>query len=181
MRSGVLVVALIAGCSFQVDAGPGQAGGGPDAFGSDGFDAAVDASPQDFHLRIEVLVDGSSFLFVKGTTLHWQHFVYAAPGRWQGVIEPTLLDGTPWFPTWPDQPTTENRDCNGCLSSTYELPIGVPRVPSTTTITEVQVRRSQRIVQAPAAANDYTLIAEITDQGVGNGAQYIVELDVKVD
>ena len=112
--------------------------------------------------------------------MHWQHYVFAAPGRWQSVIEPTRLNGTAWFPTWADIPTIENRDCNGCLSSTHDLPISVPRAASTTTLTEVQVRRAQRIVQAPAAGNDYTLIVEITDQGVGNGAQYIVDVDVDV-
>ena len=44
----------------------------------------------------------------------------------------------------------------------------MPRVPSTTTLTEVQVRRAQGIVQMPSAANDYELIVLITPYVVRN-------------
>lgn len=178
----VAIAWLLGACAFDPP-GPGAAPG------PDGDTPSSDASPIDgavsdgtapasFHLRIEVLVDGWSYLKVKGSTLHWEHHVYAAPGRWQDVIQPTKLNGVDWFPTWPDVPTVENRDCGGCVSSLTELPISVPRVPSTTTINEVQVRRAQDLIQAPAAANDYELIVRITDFGQGGGANYIVEVDV---
>lgn len=175
---------LVGACSFDpptsaADDGP-DADGGPSSDGAVGSDSAPTdgAPPATFTLRVEVLVDGWSYLKVKGSTLHWEHHVYAAPGRWQDVIQPTKLNGVDWFPTWPDVPTVENRDCAGCLSSTTELPVAVPRVPSTTTIREVQVRRAQDLIQAPAAANDYELIVRITDFGQGGGAVYIVEVDV---
>src|SRR5262249_4611100 len=144
-------------------------------------DAATDSQPKppDFHLRIAAFIDGESHLIIHGTTLHWQHYIYAAPGRWNFVIRPITLNGVDWYPTWPDVPDVENRDCNGCESSTTELPIGVPRVPSTTTWTEVLVRRPQGIVQYPAAENDWTLIVLISDYMVTGATDYIVDVDVK--
>lgn len=57
----------------------------------------------------------------------------------------------------------------------------MPRVPATTTWTEVQTRRAQGIVQYPSAANDWELIVLISDYMVGGAAAYIVEVDVEVD
>ena len=54
-------------------------------------------------------------------------------------------------------------------------------MPSTTTLTEVQTRRAQGIVQAPSAANDYELIVLISDYMVGGSAAYIVDVDVVVN
>ncbi len=177
----VAIACLLGGCSFDPVMPTGNNGDDEppsDASPSDPPDPIDDAPPAAFKLRVEVLVDGWSYLKVKGTTLHWEHHVYAAPGRWEGVIQPTKLNGVDWLPTWPDLPTVENRDCGGCVSSTTTLPIAVPRVPSTTTINEVKVRRPQNLVQAPSAANDYELIVEITDFGQGGGDSYIVEIDV---
>jgi hypothetical protein len=185
---GIVLMALVAACSFRA---PHEVAAGHDADVTtddgarpDAPDAPPDAPPPDFHLRIEVLVDGRSNLIVQGTTVQWQHYQFAAPGRLDFVMEPTTLNGTPWFPIWPDEPTIENRDCNGCMSSIGQLAAGVPgvpSVPSTTTLTEVQVRRPQQILQEPTAANDYTLIVEITDVGEIGGAPYIVEVDVAVN
>lgn len=156
-------------------------------------DASADApAPQNFHLRIAAFIDGESHLYIKGNTAHWKHFIYAAPGRWDAdgvapfTIRPIALNGVDWLPTWPDQPTPENRICSmypcaGVDSSSTQLPISVPRVPSTTTLTEVQVRRAQGVVQMPSAANDYELIVLITDYMVGGAADYIVDVDVTIN
>ena len=176
----LVAIAFLAGCSF--DPMTPAATGDPEPMVDGEIDGAADPAPATaFTLRVEVLVDGWSYLKVKGTTLYWEHHVYAAPGRWQEVIQATRLNGVEWFPTWPDVPTVENRDCNGCRSSTTELAVGVPRVPSQTTLREVQVRRAQELVQAPAADNDYELIVQITDFGQAGGADYIVEIDVIPD
>lgn len=167
-----LVSLVVAGCSFTHGRLPTA---GDDAAVSSDIDAPP---PQPFHLRVEALIDGESHLIIKGSTLHWKHFIYAAPGRWNFVIDPIKLNGLDWYPDWPDIPDTENRSCNGCESSSTQLPIAVPRVPSTATWTGVQVRRDQGIVQAPSAANDYELIVLISDYGVGGAAPYIVDIDV---
>lgn len=171
------------------DAAPGvMADGATSADGASGGDAA----PADFHLRIEAFIDGESHLYIKGNTVHWKHFIYAAPGRWDAdgaapfTIRPIVLNSVDWLPTWPDAPTPENRICTaypcaGVDSDSTTLPISVPRAPSTATWTEVQTRRAQGIIQAPTAANDYELIVLISDYGVGGAADYIVDVDVTVD
>ena len=179
----VAIACVLGGCSFDPVMPSGTSGNDEptsDASETDTnpTDPIDGAAPAAFKLRVEVLVDGWSYLKIRGTTLHWEHHVHAAPGRWESVIQPTKLNGVDWLPTWPDVPTVENRDCNGCVSTATELPIAVPRVPSKTTLNEVKVRRPQSIVQAPSATNDYELIVEITDFGQGGGDSYIVEIDV---
>lgn len=162
-----------------------------------GSDASADAAdndapPANFHLRIAAFIDGESHLYIKGNTVHWKHFIYAAPGRWDAdgaapfTIRPITLNGIDWLPNWPDQPNPENRICSmypcaGVESDSTTLPISVPRVPSTATWTEVQTRRAQGIVQTPTAANDYELIVLISDYMVGGSADYIVDVDVVVN
>ncbi|MBL9020249.1 MAG: hypothetical protein JNL83_39050 [Myxococcales bacterium] len=191
MWGAVLLAGALSACSFEVAgsrtvdaAGDRDAAGGPD--GSPVTPDAPDPAPQSFHLRIEALIDGESHLHIKGTTVWWQHYIYAAPGRWDADgaapwdIAPVKLNGVDWLPTWPDQPTPENRSCNGCLSNATQLAVGVPRVPSTVTWTEVQTRRAQGITQYPSAANDWELIVLISDYGVGGAAPYIVDVDATV-
>ena len=62
-----------------------------------------------------------------GGTARWHHIAFAAPGVHDGQDNPTIINGTSWFPIWP-QPG-ENRDCN-CHSSTFTgltppVPLGV--------------------------------------------------------
>jgi hypothetical protein len=137
-----------------------------------------------FHLRIATIVDGESYVHIKGTTIWFENRIYAAPGRWDADghepwdKRPIMLDTTAWQPGWPDVPDPENRDCM-CLSSTTQLAVGVPQVPSTATITEVDVRRAQSIIQAPSAANDWELIATVTDYMVSGAYEdFVIELDV---
>jgi hypothetical protein len=170
-----LLVAWVAGCGFAPAPVVGQALHDIDGGIASDADAAP---PQPFHLRVAALIDGESHLIIHGTTLHWQHFDFAAPGRWNFVKDPIGLNGADWYPDWPDVPDSENRDCGGCMSSSTELPIGVPRAPATATWTEVQTRRAQGIVQQPSAANDYELIVLISDKGVTGAAEYIVDIDV---
>lgn len=189
-----VAIALSAGCSFR-----GQSIAGDDT--TEPIDApTVDVDgreldgppPQGFRLRIEALVDGESHLHIKGSTAHWKHYIFAAPGRWDSdgqspwTMEPITLNGVEWLPTWPDAPTPENRICNsypcaGVVSSSTQLSVAVPRVPSTATWNGVQVRRDQGIVQQPSAANDWELIVLISDYMVGGSADYIVEIDVTLD
>jgi hypothetical protein len=148
-------------------------------------DAAVDAPPPpaNFHLRIEGWIDGRSTVVIAGHTLRWHHIEHAAPGREQFVNMPTKLDTLSWYPTWPDVPDAENRDCN-CDSSIYsDLPLGIPRAPATASLTIIQARKTPSIVQAPSEVNNYTLIVELVDTGSGAGgsAWHILDIDVVVD
>jgi hypothetical protein len=196
-----LLVLVLDACAFHKGAAKASTGDGPPDEPGVGDDAPLTSSPdadgdapapQNFHLRIAAFIDGESQLYIKGNTVHWKHFIYAAPGRWDAdgvapfTIRPIALNGVDWLPDWPDQPTPENRICSmypcaGVDSSSTQLPISVPRVPSTTTLTEVLVRRAQGIVQMPSAANDYELIVLITDYMVGGATDYIVDVDVTIN
>ncbi|NVB84815.1 MAG: hypothetical protein HOV81_40975 [Kofleriaceae bacterium] len=174
-----LCVLWLAGCSFSH--GQWQPVGDDDA---DAQQVVADAAPPDapssFVLRVQAWVDGRSRLTFHGTTVQWEHFQFAAPGREAGVNIATKLGEVDWFPMWPDVPTAENRDCN-CKSSVYtDLPVGIPRAPSTTTLTAVMSRKPPTVIQEPAEANDYTLVVELSDLGFGGSATNIVDLAVNV-
>ena len=144
-------------------------------------DIAIDAKPPSFHVHVEAWMDGVSQLVITGNTLRWHHIEYAAPGREDPANYPTKLDGVDWFPVWPDEPDAENRDCN-CDSSTYSgLTSAVPHVPATPMLTIIQARQMPSIVQAPTAANGYTLIVELDDAGPGGSAWHIIDIAVNVD
>jgi len=179
----------VAACGFSAEVKPLDVA--IDAADETSVDASSTSSPDagkppDFHLRIEAMIDGESYLHIKGTMVWWENRIFAAPGRWDADgaapwdVRPITFNGTQWLPTWPDVPSSENRDCM-CLSSKTQLAVGVPQVPSTTTWKEVQVRRAQGIIQYPMASNGWELIVLISDYMVGGAAPYIVEVDSKVN
>ena len=72
-------------------------------------------------------IDGHSRLILTGGTARWHHIAFAAPGVHAGQNNPTVINGTSWFPVWPHP--GENTDCN-CNSSTFTgltppVPLGV--------------------------------------------------------
>lgn len=146
------------------------------------LDAPIDAALP-LHLRVEAWMDGRSHLIFHDATLRWHHFEFAAPGREGGETKPTILDGVDWYPTWPDVPNPDNRDCD-CDSSTHtSLPITLPHRASTTTLGVIQVRKQPSVVQQASADNDYTLIVELLDTGPGaaGATTNIVELVIAFD
>ena len=141
-------------------------------------DAATDGTPAPLTLRVEAWMDGRSQLVFQGSAVHWHHYEYAAPGREAFVTKPTVFDGVEWYPTWPDDPDAENRFCD-CDSSSYEtLPISVPAVPSTTTVTAVAVRAQPSVVQQASAENSWTVIVELSDLGFGGSFADVVDVTI---
>jgi len=68
---------------------------------------------------VEAYIDGRSTLSISGFgsgLLRWEHFDWAAPGRLGGAFLPTRVGRVNWYPDWPDDPDSENRDCH-CASS----------------------------------------------------------------
>jgi hypothetical protein len=45
-------------------------------------------------------------------------------------------------------------------------------------LTITQARRMPSVLQMPAAANDYTLIVELTDVGASGSSWHILDIDV---
>ena len=75
-------------------------------------------------ITIEALIDGRSQLILQSNTAQWFHIDFAAPGRHDdgnngGRFEPTVINGVEWLPVWPDEPDSENRNCN-CFSDVFE-------------------------------------------------------------
>jgi hypothetical protein len=62
-------------------------------------------------------IDGHSNLILSGQSAQWYNFDYAVPGRHMGKNNPTIINGTKWYPKWP--PLTPNGNCNKCHSSIF--------------------------------------------------------------
>ena len=124
-------------------------------------------------LNVRVRIDGRSQLILQGDTVYWRHFEAAAPGRhWEG----TYLDGTVWEPIWPDQPTSENRDCSGCESSRSESVPPLASQAQVVTLDVVQARERVEIVQQPDQSNGFTLIVEFDDMAPPGAEWYEINL-----
>lgn len=142
--------------------------------------SVVTARPQvDVTVRAEI--DGRSRLVLAGDTATWQHFDFASPGRLDcdigAPVQPTLIDGVVWFPTWPDVPTCENRDCGGCTSDTWVgIPNPLPTSLYTPTLSVQQARGQAALVELPSAANGYRTVIEFNDNGLSGDDWYEVTL-----
>jgi hypothetical protein len=83
--------------------------------------AIAGQSPLDHHevtatYVVKADIDGHSILTLWGRSARWFHISYAAPGRHNGMNDPTIINGMKWFPTWPHP--GENYNCH-CHSSTF--------------------------------------------------------------
>jgi hypothetical protein len=176
---------LVGACSFTPRTGEEPAATDapsvPDApvAPPDAPDAMGDPPPPAFALRVSADIDGRSQLVFRERTVHWIHFQDAAPGREAGANIATTLDAVEWQPVWPDVPTSENRNCNGCESDAFsDLALAVPRVPSAVTLARVAGNRDPAVVQMPDTGNNFTLIVELSDLGFGGSSIYTIDIDV---
>lgn len=142
--------------------------------------AATDpVSAQVVTVRAEALIDGRSQLRLSGNSAQWLHLDHAAPGRHEGVDEPTRVGGATWFPRWPDIPDRENRDCQ-CLSSADPvLAIPLPLVDAFVRVRSISTRWPATVIELPSALNEYTTVVEFDDRGFTGSAWWIVEIEVK--
>jgi len=178
---------MLAGCQYSprpatgVDIDASDDPANDDATPVNDTASGADApAPAVFHLYVEAKIDGRSDVIIHGTSVTWMHYQFAAPGRETFTNLPTMLDQVAWQPVWPDVPDAENRDCV-CMSSTYaDLPTALPAVPSTVTVTHVLGRRTTTptAIQLPDSTNNFTLIVEFTDVGLGGSDIYGANIDV---
>lgn len=163
---------LVAGCSFDA-----SAPGADDEVGP--ADAAAPPPVVPIHLRVSAWIDGRSRLILSGDQVAWLHLDYSAPGRLDGAFLPTTIDGTDWFPRWPDEPDSENRDC-GCrsLDAWVGLPAPVPRAATTATVTPVAMRGAARVIEQATVANDFAVVIELDDNASAGAETYVVDIDV---
>jgi len=120
------------------------------------------------------LIDTADFLIIHGGTLQWHHTGSgAAVGRHSGANDPTTistsLDGVAlmsqvaWIPTWPQPPPNEIRfDAFSSIFSPLTPALSSGGIVSVSA-TAISGRGDVTITQMPAAANDFTLIAQFAD------------------
>jgi predicted outer membrane repeat protein len=127
-------------------------------------------------LHIRAYIDGESKLIISGDTVQWHHIFADAPGRWNGAMEPTYINGNAWYPTWPDDPNSDNQGCN-CDSSTLTgVYPALPAQDQNVTMKINQARNLVSIVQQPNAGNGYTLIVDFDDSGPAAADWYDIEI-----
>lgn len=144
---------------------------------------AVNGSkPQPTTLKVRAFVDGRSQLIIQGSTIHWHHFDFEAPGRWRfgGGSKPTFLNQVAWVPTWPDTPDSTNEFCD-CDSSSYYCIPSLAGINQSVLLKVVEGRGSVRIVQQPDTKNNFTLIIELDDNSLDGADWYEVHLNYKVE
>lgn len=129
-------------------------------------------------VNVRADIDGRSRLILQGNSVQWQHFDNAAPGRQSGDTLPTCIDGETWHPTWPDTPTSENRDCGGCLSSLFNPSPALPSLQNFSGIQQIGdgCRSSCQVVETPTSGNGYKLVIEFNDNAIGDSAWYEIEI-----
>ncbi len=174
MRCAPLLLLVWAGCSFDSSA-PSDPTGQVD--GADA--AAVPAEP--LHLRVSAFIDGRSRIVLSGSELHWFHLDYSAPGRLDGAFLPTSIDGVDWLPSWPDQPDSENRDCQcRSLDAFAGLAVPVPHQATTTSVTPVgDMRGAARVIEQATVANDFAVVVELDDNDDAGAETYVVDIAVE--
>ncbi len=125
-----------------------------------------DPKPRESTLRVRAYVDGRSDLLLRGSSVQWHHFDWAAPGLWGGANEPTYLNSMPWTPVWPSPGENVHCNCDSGLSPP------VPTLPSRDQTVMLMVLRGRTpggavIKEQPTAANGYTLRVAFDDAAGG--------------
>jgi hypothetical protein len=112
--------------------------------------------------------------------MDWFHLDHSAPGRLDGSFLPTMFGAKEWLPSWPDQPDSENRDCQcRTLDAWSGLPVAVPRAATSATVTPVDVRGAASVIEQATVGNDFAVIIELDDSDSSGAATYVVDIDVE--
>jgi hypothetical protein len=148
-----------------------------------GLPSSAASQTQIVHVR--AWIDGRSDLILLGSSVQWQHYDFAAPGRLDCDIgmphEATYVDGNPWYPVWPDVPTCENRDCGGCFSDSANLIS--PALP----IDEFHARLvpwgggegELSVHEQPYAGNGYRTVVRFDDNAFAGASWYEFDLYIE--
>ena len=125
-------------------------------------------------IRIKAQVDGRSLLALRGNTAQWLHREHVVPGRFYGRVKPTVLNGTEWYPVWPDARGLENHDA--WESDTFlALTPPLPRAEVPVKLVTIRARCPVYLREQPCAENDYTAILDFNDYH-GACDDYVIEL-----
>jgi hypothetical protein len=139
------------------------------------------AAGQAQQVHVRAWIDGRSELTLQGADVQWTHYDFAAPGRLECDLgsphEPTTVDSNVWFPVWPDVPTCENRDCEGCVSDVAALiSPPLPAQAFQATLVPLQARGALFVGEQPTAANGYRTVIVFDDNPLGGADWYEFDL-----
>jgi hypothetical protein len=146
------------------------AGAAPTAGSAAPAVAARSPSHGVFTYVVRADIDGHSVLTLRGRTARWHHLDFAAPGTHNGQNNPTIINGTKWFPRWP-QPG-QNYFCD-CYSSTFRKV--TPRVPRDARSVSVQAV-SCRDTCSVTYSDNGTLVIDFNDDPSPSDAWYEVKI-----
>lgn len=141
------------------------------------YSVGVVNSSVDGSIEIQAHIDGRDQLILKGDTIQWHHFDYAAVGRQLGSNSPTLIGGIigkntgVWLPVWPSPPPDEIR-FDAFSSALTKVWPSIPTDGAPWQVKKVFGRGEVIIVEQPSSDNDFTLIVEFDDNIFGGSAFY---------
>ena len=127
-------------------------------------------------LTFKAYIDGEDKLIISGSNVQWHHLdTNAAPGRQGFQNLPTYLNGVQWLPSWPDNPSTENKQ--PCFSSiNTSLSPALPAIEQNLCINIISARGSATIAQQPKLNNNYTLVIDFNDEAFQGADWYEVTI-----
>ena len=132
------------------------------------------------NLDVQAHIDGRDQLIIRGDTLQWHHFDFAAVGRHAGANSPTIINGISgagfeWIPEWPLPPPNEIRF--EAFSSVLAGKIDPLATDGALwQIKKLFGRGSVSIVEQPTASNGYGLVVEFNDNPQGGSSFYGIQL-----
>ena len=120
-------------------------------------------------VTVAACIDGSDWLYVKGTSLWWVHRNHAKVGQHSscGSFTYTVVDGTNWSHSWSGNTTNTYSGMATSLPATAALSVSV---------SNPQGRGSISVAQQPSASNGYTAAVLFNDDGPGGAASYQMTL-----
>jgi hypothetical protein len=120
-------------------------------------------------VTVKACIDGSDWLYVKGSSLWWIHRNHDKVGQHSdcGSFTYTVVDGTNWNHSW-----------SGNTSTTYSgMSTNLPAVATlSVSVRNTQGRGSISVSQQPSASNGYTAAVLFDDDGPGGAANYEMTL-----
>ena len=133
-----------------------------------------DVPADEVHVRVRAIVDGRSQINIQDNQLWWHHFQDIAPGKHNGLDEPTIINAFDWFPVWPFN--DEFRSCD-CESDKFDLADAGVQLTNDLELLELRVvdaRISASLIQSPSAANGFHTIIELDDDTSGSATYQVV-------
>jgi hypothetical protein len=119
-------------------------------------------------------IDGHSRLTLRSSSARWINIENAAPGRHNGKNNPTIINGTKWFPQWPEP--GENRNCDCHSNAFWRVTPAIPAAADGFFFHAVTCRDT-----CSARYANGVLCINFNDDPTGSDAWYQVKVVLTVD